>query len=293
MKINLFKSLLCITSLTSVILLNQSHALLLVEDSFSTYTNGTIAGQSSSATGLSGAWSAENADISGAVTNTGGLTFGSLATSGGALTVSASTNSHGYLTRSISASSPVGNEIWVSYLFNLTSFTNNNTDFGVTVGGIASDGGWGSQGKVYSGGMGISTNDPNSYTLGGLNPVLGTTYMFIGRFRNVGQNVNAPYDVWKLDLANYTAFIAAGGDLAALDLNNTTKLSHTSPNTETSVFNGNTLTLGGYNEGAYVGVLDEIRFGTDLSSVAIPEPSTYILLGLGLASLAVLRRKKA
>ncbi|MEO8353143.1 MAG: PEP-CTERM sorting domain-containing protein, partial [Chthoniobacteraceae bacterium] len=285
-----FESLAAIALLASAT--STVKGALLMEEAFDGpgYDLGatTLAGLSGG-TGFGGPWISNG---NGSRTIVAGLAFGDYPVSGNAITYAPSSTSVGDR-RDIGDFSIVatGGELWMSYL--------SVYNFGPVNGGASmlTDDGNGS--SIFSlqrgnGGatMGLVGVDNTLVAASGVST--GVTILMIARFDNFGLGSMATPQLgtyWALSQANYDAIKSGGITEAELIANNlaTATDSVTVPisySTTTNVVIG----AGSVASGSLT--LDELRWGTDLQFIMVPEPSSALLAGLG-AALLGLRRSVA
>lgn len=305
-----FLRLLIGSLLTGAALLAPAHATLLVYEGFAGYTAGQLVGQNPNANtiGLNTSVGYYDDGVSTTRTlnytlQTTGLTFGSLATGGGALAFSAGTNVIG-ADISIGATAFTGT-LWTSYLVNLSARgTAANDGAVIRIGDKPSDSSGGhfnswadARPAVASTNVAVSNGTTAPTTNGTAALSLNTTYIIINSFTAVGSPLSAGTPgvakLWALTESQYSAFLSAGGDEAAL---NAASVTATATNTVTS----GTFTFSSNDSFALVtvndaGTYDELRFGSSLADVtpaAVPEPAaTAAIMGLG-CSLVLLRRRE-
>lgn len=122
---------------------------------------------------------------------------------------------------------------------------------------------------------------------------IGTTYLVISKFENVGGAGAQNASLWLLDTSNYDAIKAGGITEVELDANNVTKITDSSTgitldSSDYIQFYGNTA-FGIANQPEF----DEFRIFTDLNDInAVPEPSSILLVSLGAALLIGYKRRK-
>ncbi|WFB37554.1 PEP-CTERM sorting domain-containing protein [Kiritimatiellota bacterium B12222] len=307
MKIHLRSMIIGSVSLLSVLL--PVKAALLVHEGFN-YTladNTPINGTSTTATGLSGDYSASNSSGTAvAVSNyrTAGLSFGSsfFATTGGSLNQRAAKSGVSYVGAALDTASMSG-ELWGSYLFNFEALNSVNTTGQVRLnatetGGsgsswfnVASDiSGSGQHSQISYNGSDYSSQSSFAYSEG-------TTYLLVSKFTNVGSSLTGGdpgvASLWMFTQSNYEAWVAGGGDEASLTASADGFASKTA--TSGSYEFDDYLQLAFYSTASNSSSLytDEIRYGTTLGDVvAVPEPSTLLMLlgGFSLLVLCIRRR---
>lgn len=286
-----------------------ARADLLVYEGFNGYNTGTIAGQNPNANTVGLNTSVAYYDGGGSrgvnfTLQSTGLELGSLQTTGGALAFSSTTNVVG--AKINIGSTAFTGTLWSSYLVNLSSRGIANSNGAVVrVGTDPSDtssdrfNSW-SDSRASS----STTNVSVAYgPAGGTQPnngtaslALDTTYIIINRFKNVGSalsgTVTGEATLWALNEAQFAAFLAAGGDEAALTGTSVTATASQTATSGTRTFaSGLAIGLVTVND---VGVYDELRFGSSLADVApIPEPATTaVLAGLAAVGACCLIRRR-
>lgn len=262
------------------------------------YTPGqNISTQTSTATGI-GNWSTYNGILG--TTDATGLTFGSLVTTGGSLDVTAPTanNNWDFLTAPITNTIANGQTLYVSYLFKYTGPGGGNAasdNFGVGVGGNGDGHTMSLLAHQYQrnpNNMMIAYGDQQGTEKPSGNIFDGSTYLFVGEWTNLGGSSSATG--WLLNVSNFNAISGSTITDSSLNANNMATASATGT--------AGTFDLTQFVKiGDFIGEnvnynLDEIRYSTSLSDVlpvvAVPEPSTYTLFGLGIGALFFLRRKQ-
>lgn len=275
--------------LTAVVFFSApAHSAPLVQESF-VYgsANGSIQGVAATGTGLSGSY---------ATTGGGGGTQSYVATglgfsrnffptSGGALQLSlTSTDSaQGGIVAGvkISASPGVAN-IYQSMLFKMDENTMSSgyDGIGTRISSALSSGSIVRMG-VFGDGVNSANNPEIRYNNSPANATsalaAGTTYLLVAKWTNINAAGGGTATLWVLDAAGYEAWRASGGQEAALPAHAFTTTSQTGLTQNT--FDALTTYLQFYvNEGlagsptgTLTGTFDEVRFGTALADVTIPD----------------------
>jgi len=251
----------------SCLLLQSASATVLFSEAFN-YTSGTsLSGKINP--GNSTAWSTAGATLS--ITNAD-LTYGSLADLGGnALSIT-----NGAATSSINTfANQTSGQIYYSFLLDvITPDSGNNYFTAMNPGTTAPNGGTDAiDCYLYSNGnIGLRTAGKSTVTTGPL--TAGTTYFVVEEY----------------DFSASTAYLylnpTPGGSMPAANLS-------LSGSTATAIDNVGFKAAAGGVTGAYV--VDNLRIGTTWADVTpvIPEPSTVVLLGVGLGLVAaVIRRRR-
>jgi hypothetical protein len=287
----------------------KSEAALLVQESFSGYTTGTINGQTASGTGLSGNY----ASTGGFSYTNSGLSFGGIATSGGAITISTTgANAVGV------ALNPVGGavtgDLFSSYLFNkpasFSTATNSLVEGRVNTSatGDSSTASFRSQSNTDQTGNNVGVGYDATATGGtGAMSLNTTTYLVISKYTNVGSTLDGLTTgesfVWVLTSSQLANVRSLPGGLNEANLNSLTvgslstnifgRGSDAAVTSGTFVFDNTRflqLAATGSAGSSQGGTLDEFRFGTTLDDVTpVPEPSSFLLL---LSAVPLLRRKR-
>ncbi|MEM1098646.1 MAG: hypothetical protein AAGH92_07650 [Planctomycetota bacterium] len=196
---------------------------------------------------------------------------------------------------------PSGSDVWFSFLFNQDqegSFANESqVNFGEEIG-------TGTRKMISRFVTLFGDNNPDNAAVGADNSVgtssgaviqQDTTYLAVSRFTNINGPTFSSNEatMWILEASDWDAIKGGPIDTTSLDNNSLLKVNHTPGNTfsvglTTADYLQLNVTTGfGINNRAS---FDELRLGTTLDSVLIPEPASAALAGLGLFLLASRRR---
>jgi hypothetical protein len=301
-------------------------AELLVHEGFDGYVSGQLQGQT--VTGESYGLNGTLATNAGAETyytfDPVGLTFGALEVSGGSGQYTRLNGEAAFLGFNYSGASYAGT-LYSSYLAQVESGVNNASVAGARVSSSATTGTAGAYFQSFlEGNTGTAPTTAyqrtfSSATVAGgtvaQNPVpTSTTFLVIGRYTNVGTPISSTLGLsgtattYVLTLDQYEDFRLNGGfSDAALDsaivgtgatgnvfarLSNT----HNPGGVETYNFapgNGVQFSVGNAGLGSNQSVsFDELRYGTTLADVTIPEPSVLTLLGACGVVLGFARKRR-
>jgi len=238
-----------------------AQAQVILNQNFNSFTNGNLVGQ--------GTW-----------VQTGTTATSPVQVAGGAVgpTVQGSAQDV-----SISLSSPVtSGSFYYGVDFSFTS-KNASSDYFLHIANTNAGTGFSSRLYAQSSGLGFalawggSSTAPTAF---GAELAFNTTYRAVMRYDIVSGLVN-----------DTGALYITTGAFDSVEANNTTY-----QNVTTWAFGTEQTAFGAFNirQGTNTGVytIDNVLVGTTFASAAIPEPSTYALLGLGLGALWFLRRKK-
>jgi hypothetical protein len=276
-----------------------ANASLLIEEQFDyAMADGTdMHGVAATGTGLQGEYAVRNAGGSSTYA-TSGLSFGSnfFTTSGGALSVTTTAigNQFSILGVQMDVVAQTGT-LWHSHLFRIpelgervanASAIGTRINTGATTGGADSYFGVNGDnnstlapasnpGVDYAGGTNTSaTSDPATKLSEN------TTYLALAKFTNVGTALSAGdpgvASLWVFDQSGYEDWRAAGSSEASLGDHATWTITE-SMTSGTYNFNSSAfLQFYVFNQSvktAIDGLMDEVRWGTTLDAVAIPQPS--------------------
>jgi hypothetical protein len=265
----------------------------LISESFD-YAPGSIVGQNGGQ-GWGSSWSfVYTAGTEEVVSNS--LTFSDYDTYGGALKIAdnvAGWSSVG-VRRNLGYDFAVGDDVWVSFLAKsaepLTSFTSRTAELrhGPTAGTTEfrmRPKGSSSQGVMIA-------YDSSSSNSAAKSAQDGRTYLYICRFGDVGEDSGKFAVMWVLDEPAYD-IVNADGVITEAELNNNFYLlaQDTHANRMLDSSDGALFNLGDSASEYFAYYFDELRYGTSLDSVLVPEPTTFILLGFGAFTL-ISRKKK-
>ncbi|MEM8494463.1 MAG: hypothetical protein AAF916_05515 [Planctomycetota bacterium] len=194
-----------------------------------------------------------------------------------------------------------GSDVWLSFLFNQDqegSFANQSqVNFGEQIGA-------GTLKMVSRFVTQFGDNNPDNAAVGPANGVgagsgaliqQDTTYLAVSRFTNINGPTFSSNEatMWILEASDWDAIKGGPIDATALDNNSLLRVDQAPGNTfvvgltTADYLQLNVSTGFGINNRAS---FDELRLGTTLDSVLIPEPASAALAGLGLFLLASRRR---
>ncbi len=228
---------------------------------------------------------------------TDGFTFGNLVTEGRAVNmIAAVTKGDPSASRQVAVAPAEGSDLFVSFLYRLNTGYTDNDGSGIrsadwdfwTCGGRQDQ--YYENGEItYSGSLKQGNNDINN---------TGSTYLVVAKFGNIGGFAVQEANFWAVSESSFDAIqITPGFTEFTEELLTSYSTSRNTSGPATSV--GAAFTTNDYVEmfvldssgTGFNVILDELRFGTTLSSVLpIPEPATLGLLLIG--SLALLRRRR-
>lgn len=252
-----------------------SHGAIILQESFDyggSLSQGDAVGGSNGGTGWSAAWN-PNAGTFEAT----GLTHSFIDASGGALLAGSDFNNDREY--SLTGLTDNGDVQWSSFLIQFNGAPNADRFYIFTAGSSGDGFGVDFGGNATTIDFDLTTNGTNSGSSALGSDANGNTSLIIlkhtwGPTDMTGTEVTV--DAW-LNPSSVSSEGALG----------------------TAVSRTTTLTPGELTGGIYPRtgssnyILDEYRMGDSLSNVAIPEPSTVVLLGLGLGSVFMLRRRRA
>ena len=285
-----------------------SATVLIYEDYDYALTDGaTMNGVATAATGFSGnyATGGSGSTPGTSVYATTGLTFGAnyLPVSGGAVRLSAQggASNSTVLGATISVGGAQTGTLWSSYLVNIAS---KSDKAGATAQARVSDlqttGSGNRLNSVADSGSTLGTAisyDSTVVTASGTTLTVGTTYLMLSQFTNVGTAGGGTATLWIFNLAGYNDWLSLGGGLAA-NLGSYDLTSQSDPSTTLADFGA----VNDYFQFAISNttdtsvsllqtvVYDELRWGTSLGDVVstVPEPSAVASVIGGLGMLALL-----
>jgi hypothetical protein len=297
----------------------DASAALLVNETYDSYapvsfpitgSSAIVTEVATSALGLQGNYIVNNpGGGSGFSFSSGGLAFSTYNSTSGNRMVYRANAGGTTLAAQLSLTSSVSGTLFSSYLFrvdNAGTITTGNSSFTevrVTTG--SGDGGGSSRFRsqvednsaLTSVGLGISYAGSAATTGSATVPAIGTVYMAINVFTNVGvAGVTGTATQYVLTAAQYDQFALNGYTQGFLDGagNVTSKLSASTTTVAGQTFaNNQHVQIGGIGTTSGVTNFDALKFGTDLLSVVtIPEPASSSLVVLGGLGLLVRRRRR-
>jgi hypothetical protein len=321
-KISLFGYATC-----SLILCSIAHSSTLAYEGFNYGdTSQDIGGQAvgNGAYGFSGNYTtvtgtSGNSNVQTSTYNSTGLSFSGYQTTGGSLTLSVAPTideTKEYVYSYINFDTTATGTVYQSFLANVSVNTMSSGSAGTQ---IRSQSNASLTGKTDSGmtvepvALGLSGSKPkigydaDTQFAGGSSVTLGTTYLYIAKYTNVGETGGGTASLWVLDNVSFLDWQSNGGLEADLDLYADFTSTDTASST-ISLSDSESMRLTAtefsvdYNTGAtsysvsgeLTTTYDEIRYGTSLSDIiVIPEPSAYslILSGLTLGMVMIRRRR--
>jgi PEP-CTERM motif len=284
-----------------------SAAVLVYEDYDYALADGTtLNGVATSATGFTGSYAVGGTGGS-SVYATTGLTFGAnyLPVSGGATRLSASVtggSTSSVLGATISVGGAQTGTLWSSYLVNITSKTDKA---GATAQARVSDLQTTSSNNRLNAladsgttlGTGIAY-DSTIVATTGTTLTVGTTYLMLSQYTNVGTAGGGTATLWIFNLAGYNDWLSLGGGLEA-NLGSYDITSQSDSSTTQADFGAVNdfyqFAVSNTSDSLIVQtvIYDELRWGTSLGDVVstVPEPGTAMSMAGALAAFALLRRR--
>ncbi|EIP97856.1 PEP-CTERM putative exosortase interaction domain-containing protein [Opitutaceae bacterium TAV1] len=287
----------------AALLAGSLHAAVYIEETFTGYTAGALAGQSVQGTGLSGTWS-KSGTGSGSTTAellTSNLGFGSLSNSGGSLRIKSSGQASQVLAAAVDVSG-TGSTIYSAFVFKIETASvlppsgspNPTASFaGMRLGNggnlsVLPDG------SVAAGAVPSSAWLNSTLSSWGALDV-GETYIVISEYTGIGSTSNAGgiLTSYYLTEAQFEVFKTNGfAGIASAKQTDGTVSAKTYAKATSGNFSitGSALQFALNDKGEADGlsmVIDAVRFGDSFDAVtpqAIPEPGTWA----GMAGLAVL-----
>lgn len=289
----------------------SAQAELLLYENYDGYANGDPAGKTVLAAGLTGSYTHNNTAGGTFSIVSGGLAFGAL-NSGGKHLQGNSSSGGSTLAAAIAPGIGVSGTLWNSYLVQLTQRSvHANSLSEVRVTNLVADTGGAARFRSVTNQSGTATATSVGYssagTSSGVSLALNQTYLLVSRYTNVGSAIpvgGGAATLFALTLPQYENFALSGFSESYLDTTATGagadqiffRVSAT--NTVATTYNfaaGNFVQMGILGGGGTNGteniLWDEVRYGTTLADVAIPEPATAGLLLLGTLALAMRRRR--
>lgn len=296
----------------------EARASLLVYESYNGYNNASLTGQAATGTGLTGSYAFNGTSSTQSFTvQTGGLAFGSLNSTSGKSVRGSSTDLGATSEVKLAlAASPVIGTLYSSYLINFITLSSAGGLGELRAVSATGDTGGSSRFRSAADQTGNSTATPgnaydSTFTSGANNLTVGTTYLVVGRFTNVGTALSVGTSgqgtTFIMTAAQYASFLAGGADDNYLDSASVGSLaSNITAKAVDAPVTGGTLGFAS-NNFIQVGIAassttngtqsfdyDEVRFGTTLSAVTqVPEPGVVSLLAAAGLVLARRRRKVA
>lgn len=287
-----------------------SAAVLVYEDyDYALIDGTTMNGVATAATGFTGNYA--SAGTSGtSVYQATGLTFGAnhLPVSGGAVRLSSPTGTtSSLLGATISVGGAQTGTLWSSYLVNITTKSNaGNATAQARVSDVQAGAAgtqnnrMNSQGDGFVGGVfgtAVTYSGSGATTSGATTLTVGSTYLMLSQFTNVGTAGGGTATLRVLDVAGYNDWLSLGGGLEAnLGTYDLSTQSH-SFTTQADFGDGDFFVFAASNASGATAVqtvvYDELRWGTSLGDVVstVPEPSAVASVIGGLGMLALLRRR--
>lgn len=287
-------------------------AAILVNESYS-YSGVRIDGQTmnsvatNAGTGLSGSYTVTTTGPSSALYSTSNLSFtGTAASQGGSviLTASHSTAGTDFSILAATLSGSMTGTLYESFLFRKSTDTfSGNGDALFTRLSPSVSGSAGAhftvQGEsAISGGTAVGYDNTPVDSTPATTLTLGSTYLMMARFTNVGIAGGGTATMWIFDEAAYANWRTLGGaneaNLGTYAIRTATDTSATQADFNSNFFHV-AVSEGALNAaGTITGQFDEIRLGTSLIDVAtVPEPSVGMLLLTAIGTFFMARRRKS
>ncbi len=289
-------------------------------------SSGAIGGTTSNALGLTGSYTtltgtAGSGNLQTATYNSTGLTFAGYQSTGGSLTMSLAPkldSTKEYVMSHVSFDTTATGDIYHSFLANVGVNTMSSGFAGTEIRSQTTSSVHQTSTKDFAS-MTVAPNRSGSSgtipsigykadaTTSGGSVDLGSTYLYISKYTNVGGAGGGTASLWVLNNAGYVDWQANGGNEG--DLGTYASFTATDTQTDTILFgtdrsmrlsaqefslNFNSSPSNYSLSGDLTTTYDEIRYGTSLGDVVvIPEPGTGLLLLVGLISSLIIHRKKS
>jgi hypothetical protein len=264
----------------------------LIYESFD-YSTGSVVGQDGGQ-GWGSAWTQPQTDGTEEVV-ADSLSFSDYQTSGGALKLVDTDPDWGVIgvRRQLGMDFNTGDDVWVSYLSKIDVVQSSNASrtaefrHGPTAGTTKlrmQPKGTNSQGVMVA-------YDSDGNNSAGENVQDGRTYLTIVRFGDIGTADGKYAVMWVFDEAGYDAMMA-DGTITESELNTNDYITAQDPHANRTLGTADSayLLLANSQGDDFGYYFDELRYGTSLDQVLVPEPMSVFLLGMG--GIALISRRK-